>query len=154
MTDIQLATLDDLHYLDDLQNRHRWALGFLPRAAHRAYVEAHCALLLQHNGQPAGFLIWRASRHPLLTITGIGVQVLQICVEPGLRRVLHGTGLLDALDLQVQQATPTYTGCWCASDLDATHFWRALGFRHDLTRDLLRAGRIHRTHKHWTRPES
>lgn len=154
MTDTELATLDDLRYLDDLQARHRWALGFLPSQAQRAYVERHHVLLLRHNTQPAGFLIWRATWHPLDNITRAGLQIVQICVEPGLRRILHATRLLDALDLQVQQAAPAYMRCWCASDLEANHFWRALGFRHDVTRDLLRAGRVRRTHKHWTRLES
>lgn len=148
---VRVAVPGDLLYLDHLQLTHRSQLGFLPRVAQLGYLTTRRVLLLAVNDSPAGFLLWRKTRHPDPRLTRLGLQIVQICVEPGLRRLLHATLLLDSLESQPALARSTYTRCWCASDLPANGFWSALGFRNDLTRDSTQAGRTLRTHHHWTR---
>ena len=146
---VSLATSADLVYLD-----HRSELGFLPGAAHRDFVNRQRALLLHVNDAPAGFLLYRPALHPHPGIVSPGLAIVQICVDPGVRRVLHGSLLLAALRLQPAMARASYIRCWCAADLDANAFWSALEFQNDLDRDVRHAGRLRRAHHHWTQPVS
>lgn len=151
---VTCASIGDLAYLDHLQLQHRPQLGFLPRAAQLAYLASGRVLLLSINDSPAGFLLWRKTLHPDPRLTQPGLQIVQICIELGVRRLLHATQLIDSLESQTPLARSAYTRCWCASDLEANAFWPALGFQNDLQRDSLRAARVIRSHRHWTRHRS
>lgn len=95
-------------------------LGWLPRAA---YDEAHqqgriCAVW--NNDDLVGFALWSTDNGEL--------RCLQIWVRPDARLLLHGAALIAFLD-----EAAAHRGCyrlrlWCAVDLAANVFWRALGF--------------------------
>jgi hypothetical protein len=144
------ARPSDQPYLDHLQLSHRDQLGFLPRVAQLEFLTRGQALILLAFSEPAGFLLWRPTRHPHPLIPSRGLLVVQLCIDPGLRRILHASMLLAALHTQTAHLQPSFTRCWCASDLEANLFWSALHFQHDLTRDQRQAGRTQRTHHHWT----
>ncbi len=75
------------------------------------------------------------------------IRIYQIAVQDDARRVFHGTGMISRLIYHAQTNGFTRLGLWCATDLPANMFWRALGFTQDKTR--VGGDKDGRLHDHW-----
>jgi len=118
------------------------ALGWLPIAA---YNEAHAfgrILALWNNDDLVGFCLF--STHQL------ELRCLQIWIRRDARLMVHGRALIDDLERRAQRAGCFRIRLWCAIDLEANLFWRALHFR-PITWRWGRA-RHGRRHVLWVRP--
>lgn len=148
-TTIRYATTDDLAFLDHLQRKYTHALGFLPYAAFLDYLARKQVFLAFENDEPVGYLLWQHPVYPWPHDLDRIVRIYQAAIAFDAQRQLHGTRLVQRLLRQVASASPTYITCWCAADLEANAFWKALDFHHYCTRDIRAAGRTTRTHNHW-----
>lgn len=118
------------------------ALGWLPIAA---YDEAHAQgriLALWNNDDLVAFC--------LFSTTQLELRCLQIWVRKDARLMVHGRALIDDLEARARRAGCWRIRLWCAIDLEANLFWRALHFR-PIT---WRWGRAHHGRRHvlWVRP--
>lgn len=96
-------------------------LGWLPRAA---YDEAHRTgriLALWNNDDLVGFCLFSTNLHEL--------RCLQIWIRRDARLMVHGRALIDNLEARAKKAGCFRIRLWCAIDLEANMFWRALHFR-------------------------
>lgn len=139
-THVRTAVVADLAFLDDLQNRNRHALGFLPWSALASYLAKARVLIAEENNDPAGYFLTLPSG-----------KIVQAAVDFDARRRHLATALLTRCLAGLAHLHLPYAGCWCADDLDANAFWQESGFLHDATRELRHAGRLRRNHRHWTK---
>jgi len=117
-------------------------IGWLPAAA---YDEAHLAgrlLALWNNDDLVGFLLWSCD--------GYELRILQIWIRRDARLLLHGRALIEGAEETARAEGAVRLRLWCAIDLAANLFWRALGFRYK----CWRWGRAKKSRRHalWTRP--
>ncbi|CAN5488831.1 hypothetical protein BH09PLA1_BH09PLA1_02300 [soil metagenome] len=122
---IRRSTMDDLPALDALQKQFNRALGFFPRAQMEGYIENGWVLVAQDAATNAlrGYC---ASRDRYLKRDELGV-IYQLCVAPGVQRGLVGASLVKEVFAKSAYGCRLYC-CWCAKDLEANHFWEAMGF--------------------------
>jgi N-acetylglutamate synthase-like GNAT family acetyltransferase len=122
---IRLATMEDIPALDALQKKHGKALGFFPRAQMEGYVRNEWVLIAQDDatGQVLGYC---ASRDRYLKRDELGI-IYQLCVNPGAQRKLVGAALVREVFERSAYGCRLFC-CWCAQDLEANHFWEAMGF--------------------------
>jgi hypothetical protein len=129
---IRLATMEDIPSLDALQKKHGKALGFFPRAQMEGYVRNEWVLIAQEGPHPhplpagEGVIGYIASRDRYLKRDELGI-IYQLCVSPGVQRKLVGAALVREVFARSAYGCRLYC-CWCAQDLDANHFWEAMGF--------------------------
>jgi hypothetical protein len=74
----------------------------------------------------APLLGYIASRDRYLKRDELGV-IYQLCVAPGSQRGLIGASLVREVFARSAYGCRLYC-CWCAKDLEANHFWEAMGF--------------------------
>lgn len=144
-----MTTLNTVKYVTALQTRECHSVGFLTRTALTEYHERRQILLAAENDDPCGYLIYYDGRHgnrPKNHPTAIRIR--QIAVEDPLRRIAHATGLISRLIYHAQTTRFDRLELWCATDLDAMKFWRALGF----TQGKIRVGgnKNGRIHAFWS----
>jgi hypothetical protein len=141
---IRVAVTSDLPFIDSLQKQHAKQVGWMPtaqlegkiRLGHVIVAEevAGCELLVaSSDSQPA------TSNKQLATPVGycIGTDqyfkrddvgiIYQMNVVPGRRRSLVGATLVKAMFDRAAYGCRLFC-CWCAQDIEANHFWEALGF--------------------------
>lgn len=116
-------------------------IGWLPKAA---YDEAHLQgriVALWNNDDLVAFC--------LHSITNAELRCLQIWVRRDARLILHGRALVSWLDWRARRAGAYRLRLWCAIDLPANLFWRALHFHPQ----CWRWGPAKRSRRHilWTR---
>jgi hypothetical protein len=141
---VRLAQVQDWKFLDHLQRKHHDAIGFLPRVAlERAIVQGHVMLAIE-NGEPAGYVY---SQSPYQRRKDIAI-IFQAAICFDARRRLLGTALVESF-LARFPPTVRQVCLWCASDLDASLFWSALGFVAVAWRDGARS--TGRKHLFWCR---
>jgi hypothetical protein len=135
---IRAARPGDWRFLDHLQRRHHHAIGFLSRAALEHAIATRLVVLALENGEPAGFLHGKTpyQRRPDVAI------IFQAAVCYDARRRLLGTALVEAFAARLPHQNKQLC-LWCASDLDASLFWSALGFRAVAARTGAAEGRGH-----------
>lgn len=138
-------------YVPHLQNLHRSEVGFLPTVALREYEARQQLWLARENGQPCGYLAWGSFRGPRPVRNPFTIKIIQACIDFSAQRSTHGTKLVTQLEHVAILAGIETLSLWCAEDLDANRFWRALGFRIDGTRIGGSAFILNRVHKHWTK---
>lgn len=140
------ATPADLSYLLDLQRRHSNAIGFLPRAAFAADVDAGHVLLATENDDAAGYVLCRppSRRTPHL------VKIIQTAVSFDAMRRAHGLQLLERTATASRARGATIMQACVREDLDANAFFRAAGF----VPVGIRTAATARAHPHviWRRP--
>lgn len=117
-------------------------LGWLPRSAYNARHQEGQIYTCHNNGDHVGHCMWQS--HDQIA------KIYMTWVRPDARLILHGRALVNAIE-----KTAALRGCkilslWCAEDLAANYFWRALGFLNP----SWRWGRGHTPRKHllWRRP--
>jgi ribosomal protein S18 acetylase RimI-like enzyme len=148
---IRLATMDDFNAIDALQKKYNRALSFFPQEQFEGYIKKD-GIRVAVQGQGArgeGQGNAGATRDadsslapcpsPLAPILGYVVSVdrykhrdelgviFQLCVAPGAHRKLVGAALVREVFEKSAYGTRLYC-LWCAQDLDANHFWEAMGF--------------------------
>jgi hypothetical protein len=116
----------------------------MPRAWLQKCLEKELVTLLLENGQPAAYLLAKA-RYKGRDDVGI---IYQACVQYDAQRRTIGTALVEH-HLNRFPETTKLVGLWCAQDLDANLFWRAMNFRPIAYRAGSRAKQ--RLHIYWQR---
>lgn len=137
-----------LKYADHLQKSCYQAVGFLPRQALSEYIERGQIIPASEGGEPCGFMTFfdgRNGKRPKNDPHTI--RIYQIAIQDDARRIYHGTGLISRLLYHAALNDFTRLGLWCATDLPANAFWRALGFTQDKTR--IGGNKDGRLHDHW-----
>jgi len=140
---------DTIKYVSALQNREHQSVGFLTHAALNEYHERHQIILASENNDPCGYTIFYDGRHGNRPKSHpAAIRVRQIAVEDPLRRIAHATGLISRLIYHAHATGFERLELWCATDLDAMKFWRALGF----TEGKIRVGgnKDGRLHAFWS----
>ncbi len=137
-----------MDYVDWLMKREYQQVGFLPRQALTEYNERDQIILATENGDPSGYALFydgRNGKRPRKDPATLRVHM--IAIQDDARRVFHGTGLVSRLLYHAALNQFNTLALWCATDLDANKFWRALGF----TNDRIRLGgeKDNRMHNHW-----
>jgi hypothetical protein len=142
---IRPATMDDLAFLDSLQKVHSKQLGYFPTKQFEGYIAMGGVLIAEEvrdqksaissdspsltsdlrplTSVPVGYCI---SRDRYLKRDELGV-IYQLCVAPGVQRGLIGASLVKEVFARSAYGCRLYC-CWCAKDLEANHFWEAMGF--------------------------
>jgi N-acetylglutamate synthase-like GNAT family acetyltransferase len=124
---VRVATPRDLKFVEHLARKFSNQLGFLPRTAVSAYIEAGDVLLGTENGQEAGYVLGRRSMRWDRRVANI----VQTAVPLDLQRGLVGTCLVTAWEFLCSTAPGIdchLIQAWCADDIDARMFWAALGW--------------------------
>ena len=148
---VEVIDAQTFKYVPHLQNLHRSEVGFLPTVALRQYEARRQLWLARHNGEPCGYLAWGSFRGPRPKRDPFTIKIIQACIDYDAQRSAHGQRLVRHLERLGTMAGIDTLSLWCADDLDANHFWQAMGFNADGTRVGGSAFIEHRTHTHWTK---
>jgi N-acetylglutamate synthase-like GNAT family acetyltransferase len=120
VTLVRAATLDDIPYIDHLRKQESGAVGFIPLERYEMEVDGRrggTILVAEENGQHVGFLYATHNR------TGV-THIQQVAIQEDARRLERATLLVET----VQKERDWLVSLRVAADLEATHFWEALGF--------------------------
>jgi GNAT superfamily N-acetyltransferase len=120
---IRPATLADLEEMDALRKTSQEAVGFVPMSRWEEQVTRAPERLLTgwENGDLVAYVFWTP---------GLPVAAIQhVVVREDARRDERGTLIVEAA-LEAMAVNPHRYGvtCRCRLDLEATAFWRDLGF--------------------------
>jgi len=126
-------------YAESLMRSNYEAVGFLPTPRLSAYHDAGQLWLQCENDDPCGYLIY-GNGWPVL-------KVYQCCIQVDARRREHAAALVRRLIGLGEARNCSSISLWCADDLDANDFWRAMGFALVGQRD--NGNRRGRLHNHW-----
>jgi len=117
--------MDDADYIIGLMRENTDAVGFIPAPAIRERWARTGNYVLQTTclGRPRGYLLHGPAK------PGRPLHINQACIDYDHR--LRGFGLLAVREVleRAEQAGCTSLQLNCATDLAATHFWIAAGFR-------------------------
>lgn len=116
-------------------------LGWLPKAAYDQAHQQGRIIALYNNDDLVGFVLWSAH--------AAECRILQIWIRRDARLMLHGRALIEAVEAIARSKAAHILRLWCAVDLAANLFWRALGFHYR----TWRWGRAQRGRRHalWVR---
>jgi len=117
------------------------ALGFLPLSAYDHRHERGDLIAIYRNDDLVGYAMIGVN-------TSRECRILQIWVRPDARQITHGRALIHYI--AKKKAEPTHCWLlrlWCADDLPANIFWRALGFEY---RGWRWGRKLKRKHLLWT----
>lgn len=95
-------------------------LGWLPRSAYDARHEEGQIYVCHNNGDHVGHCMWQS--HERIA------KIFMTWVRPDARLILHGRALVDEIEKEAATRRCNLLSLWCAEDLAANFFWRALGF--------------------------
>jgi ribosomal protein S18 acetylase RimI-like enzyme len=125
----------DVGYVVDLAKRNSEAISFIPSPRLEQYYENGQILVARENDEPCGFLVF--GLRPV-------AKIYQACIQYDARRMENGLRLVSRLIRIASSRGCDAISLWCASDLEANHFWRAAGFRFvDQRPGGSRRGRVH-----------
>lgn len=128
--------MDRVRYAADLMRKHYDEVGFLPTPRLELYAQRNQLWLQYENDEPCGYLVF-GNGWPVL-------KVYQCCIQTDARRHEHAATLIQALIQVGRDRGCLSVALWCAEDLEANMFWKAMGFTHQGTRDVNnRRGRMH-----------
>jgi GNAT superfamily N-acetyltransferase len=112
-------------------------IGWLPTAAYVGAHEQGRMVACYNNADLVGYILWGANN-------GI-IRCFVVWVRRDARLLVHGKALVSAIGNEGLRRGCTRIELWCAIDLAANLFWRALGF----DRVCWRWGRAKRARRHW-----
>lgn len=118
---IRYATAADVPFIYDLANKYTNMIGYCPRGGIDDRVHSRRVILLEQNGQHAGYV---SATHRLDGIT----HLPQVAVARELWRTDAGSDLLRTLVNAASDAGSLAITLRSAVDLDANRFWPTLGF--------------------------
>lgn len=108
-------------YMEKLRIADGHALGFLPLSVMMDAIVKDRVLIEMEHAEPTGFLWWSRTNERL--------KVWMIAIQQDNRRIYHARNLLLALFSLTQNQEATSIQLRCADDLEANHFWKAVGFK-------------------------
>lgn len=137
---IRPGTMDDVPFLDSLQKLHTKQVGWMPTAQFEGKIKAGHVLIAEES----------IARGPLSVATDVGPRttdhrvgycigndqyfkrddcgiIYQLNVAPNRQRGFIGAALLRAMFDRAAYGCRLFC-CWCAQDIEANHFWEAMGF--------------------------
>jgi len=117
---------DDLAFIDELQNTHKKAVGWMPTGQLRGHLEKGHVLVAEACGLNAARLGYCIGVDKYFKREDTGV-IYQMNVVPGSQRGYIGAALLKAMFEKWPYGVKLCC-CWCAQDLEANRFWEAMGF--------------------------
>lgn len=95
-------------------------LGWLPRKVYDLRHEEGRIYVCHNNGDHVGHCMW--------VVTERIAKIYMTWVRPDARMILHGRALVDAIEKAAANERCSLISLWCAEDLAANIFWRAIGF--------------------------
>lgn len=120
----RIATPADASFVCDLQKRFSNELGFLPRQAIDWYLDNGRILLQLENGQAAGYLLGRRA----LRCQPWTAPLTQTAIRYDAQHRDNGRILVEHAAARAAADGRSIIQAWCRIDIEATAFWRALGF--------------------------
>lgn len=117
------------------------SLGWLPKQAYLERHEQGRIHVCYNNEDLVGYCLWFDD--------GRELRIYSTWVRPDAREILHGKALVDAVEQEGSRRGATRITLWCATDLAANEFWKALQFRRGMWR--WGRGRNPRRHRFWSR---
>lgn len=118
---VRYATIADLSYLNHLQQTLSHSVGYTPRGALKDRIERRRIIVLEHNGQAAGYI---NHTHRVDQVTHIS----QVCVDPQIWRTRAGTLIMRTIAQASRDAGSVAITLRSAMDLECNRFWPILGF--------------------------
>lgn len=119
---ISIASESDVAYVVHLQKVWSNQLGFLPKPALQRYIDNKATLLVQLNGQHAGYLNWQLTKKGLL-------RIVQIAIEPELLRGRLGTETMAYIEAAAKRGSCSVIRLCTRADIAATLFFREQHFQ-------------------------
>jgi GNAT superfamily N-acetyltransferase len=110
----------ELDYIVNLAKKHTDEIGFIPRPTLERYWQCGQIEFEYENDELCGFLVFGNGRPTL--------RIYQAVIQYDARRREHGTNLVQRLILKADRRGYDALALWCANDLEANEFWKALGF--------------------------
>jgi GNAT superfamily N-acetyltransferase len=95
-------------------------LGWLPRKVYDLRHEEGRIFVCHNNDDHVGHCMW--------VVTERIAKIYMTWVRPDARMILHGRALVDAIEKAAASERCGLISLWCAEDLSANIFWRAIGF--------------------------
>jgi len=95
-------------------------LGWLPRKVYDIRHDEGQIYVCHNNGDHVGHCMW--------AITDRVAKIYMTWVRPDARMILHGRALVEAIEQAAAKRGCRLISLWCAEDLAANIFWRAIGF--------------------------
>jgi GNAT superfamily N-acetyltransferase len=123
--------LSDVPYIDALRRREADAIGFLPLVVYEWVAGGSGApwkkesrlWLAEANGDRVGFLYLTPGS------PGGVAHIGQVCVQADARRLDYATALVERAEHHARLTQRGAVAARVATDLEATAFWDALGYR-------------------------
>ena len=139
---VRLATEADLSYVVHLQKIHRSALGFLKQKALLEYIRINQTIIVEENGDPAGYLNWNLTKKGLLKIN-------QVAVDEELLRSRLGRTIYRFIEVAARKAECSVIRALPRGELFVNRWFADLGF--NPTAVLKHCNREHIPHIEWSR---
>jgi len=140
-----------LRFYHHLQKTHRDEIGSIPTPMLKKYADSQRLHTLFDAKTPLGYIIANdTSFHPAHTLYPRQIRIYVAVIDSEIHRLKYGTQLVHHVQHLFHPGPITTIGCWCATDIAATNFWKALGF----TPQRARIGGLkrERMHTEYTRP--
>jgi len=117
--------MNDLQFIVGLGNTETAALSIIPAPSIKARMidPGFYIIIRDLNGRRRGYILHGPPR------AGKPLHVYQTCVEIDYRLRGYAAAAVATLALRATVANCTEINLRCAQDLDAIHFWQALGFQ-------------------------
>jgi hypothetical protein len=106
-------------FAESLRKKEAYCLGFIPAIAYTDAQQRGRLIVELENDEPCGFSLW-AQR-------GNTLRIHQTAIVEDARRIQHATTLVTHLLNQPAAKRCTRLRLRVAHDLDANHFWKAIG---------------------------
>ena len=104
-------------------------IGWMPWQFYEHHDEHGRLITVIRDGDVVGFCCWDLER-----LSG-QAQCMQVWVRKDARMIEHGRALVDRVNRDAWRLGARSLRLWCAEDLDANRFWRALGFNAETMRN-------------------
>lgn len=107
-------------YVESLGRRYYEEIGFIPIGSlEKAERDGHLYAEYE-NGDMCGYLYF-GGKYPQL-------KIYQACIQYDSRRREHGMNLIKKLIRYADMGGYESIALWCAADIEANLFWKAMGF--------------------------
>lgn len=125
LTSISAVRADGLQYELSLAKKLSEQLGFLPKPALQYYCVLGGVFRQHYNEEPAGFVVVNWS----MRVNPFTAAIYQCATQSDVRRLWIAKELVDYVATAALARGCSKLQCWCAADLEANWFWRALDFQ-------------------------
>lgn len=124
---VRTSNQKDMLYIDSLQKKNSYAVGFIQKTVWEKYVfggeRNFVVFICEKNNDRVGYI--------LLT-PGMGIntyaKIQQIAIQEDARRLEYGTALIECVRKFCNKFGRSGVTLRCRADLPSNEFWKALGF--------------------------